>query len=83
SKKDNPGGDKRITLQPGSKVYSAVNLFDHGSKNQTAQGLAIALRGTDGHQSPYYSVVMKGQNQQFTWTEADVLNWNTKKPYDF
>ncbi|MEU7547301.1 hypothetical protein AB0B26_25475, partial [Streptomyces sparsogenes] len=74
---------KRITLQPGSKVYSAVNLFDYGSKNQTAQGLALALRGTDGHESPYYSVVMKGQNQKFTWTEADVLNWNTKKPYDF
>ncbi|WP_256339974.1 DUF4232 domain-containing protein [Streptomyces sp. 2231.1] len=27
-KKDNPGGDKRITLLPGGKVYSAVNLFD-------------------------------------------------------
>ncbi|MEU7245860.1 hypothetical protein AB0B32_38240, partial [Streptomyces sparsogenes] len=64
-------------------VYTAVNLFDYGSKNQTAQGLAIALRGANGHESPYYSVVMKGQNQQFTWTEADVLNWNTKKPYDF
>ena len=83
SKKDNPGGDKRLTLQPGGKVYTAVNLFDYGSKNQTAQGLAIALRGANGHENPYYSVVMKGQNQQFTWTEADVLNWNTKKPYDF
>ncbi|MEU1667130.1 DUF4232 domain-containing protein [Streptomyces sparsogenes] len=83
SKKDNPGGDKRITLQPGAKAYSAVNLFDYGSRHQTAQSLAIALRGTDGHQSPSYSVVMKGQKQQFTWNEADVLNWNTKKPYDF
>ncbi|GAA2327324.1 DUF4232 domain-containing protein [Streptomyces cuspidosporus] len=83
SKKDNPGGDKRITLQPGGKVYSAVNLFDYGSHHQTAQSLAIALRGADGHESPYYSVVMKGQKQQFSWNEADVLNWNTEKPYDF
>ncbi|OMI41197.1 DUF4232 domain-containing protein [Streptomyces sparsogenes] len=83
SKKDNPGGDKRITLQPGGKVYSAVNLFDYNSRHQTAQGLAIALRGADGHESPYYSVVMKGQKQQFSWNEADVLNWNTEKPYDF
>ncbi|WP_104531502.1 DUF4232 domain-containing protein, partial [Streptomyces sparsogenes] len=83
SKKDNPGGDKRITLQPGGKAYSAVNLFDYNSRHQTAQGLAIALRGADGHESPYYSVVMKGQKQQFSWNEADVLNWNTAKPYDF
>ncbi|MER6138567.1 DUF4232 domain-containing protein [Streptomyces sparsogenes] len=83
SKKDNPGGNKRITLQPGGKAYSAVNLFDYGSHNQTAQSLSIALRGADGHESPYYSVVMKGQKQQFSWNEADVLNWNTEKPYDF
>ncbi|MEU1662517.1 DUF4232 domain-containing protein [Streptomyces sparsogenes] len=83
SKKDNPGGDKHITLQPGGKAYSAVNLFDYGSRHQTAQSLAIALRGADGHESPYYSVVMKGQKQQFSWNEADVLNWNTQKPYDF
>ncbi|MFD8733919.1 DUF4232 domain-containing protein [Streptomyces sp. NPDC059618] len=83
SKKDAPGGDKRITLQPGAKVYSAVNLFDYGSKNHTAQSLAFALRGEDGRPGPFYSVVSKGQNQKFTWTEADVLNWNTRKPYDF
>ncbi|MEU1789124.1 DUF4232 domain-containing protein [Streptomyces sparsogenes] len=83
SKKDNPGGGKRIILQPGGKAYSAVNLFDYGSGHQTAQSLAIALRGTDGHQSPSYSVVMKGGSQQFSWNEADVLNWSTEKPYDF
>ncbi|OIJ68434.1 DUF4232 domain-containing protein [Streptomyces mangrovisoli] len=83
SKKDAPGGDKRITLQPGGTVYSAVNLFDYGSKNHTAQSLAFALRGEDGRRGPFYSVVSKGQNQQFTWNEADVLNWNVKKPYDF
>ncbi|MBW8093901.1 MULTISPECIES: DUF4232 domain-containing protein [Streptomyces] len=83
SKKDNPGGDKHITLRPGGKVYSAVNLFDYGSRHQTAQSLAIALRGADGHQNPYYSVVMKGEKQRFSWNEADVLNWSTEKPYDF
>ncbi|MFF2363837.1 DUF4232 domain-containing protein [Streptomyces sp. NPDC058122] len=83
SKKDAPGGDKHITLQPGGKVYSAVNLFAYGSKNHTAQSLAFALRGEDGRPGPFYSVVSKGQNQKFTWNEADVLNWNAKKPYDF
>ncbi|MFH8409155.1 DUF4232 domain-containing protein [Streptomyces sp. NPDC018019] len=83
SKKDNPGGDKHITLQPGGKVYSAVNLFDYGSKNHTAQSFAIALRGADGREGPFYSVDAKGEKPQFSWNEADVLNWNTKKPYNF
>ncbi|MCD9880568.1 DUF4232 domain-containing protein [Streptomyces guryensis] len=83
SKKDNPGGDKRITLQPGGKAYSAVNLFDYGSKHHTAQSFAIALRGADGHTGPFYSVDSKGQKPQFSWNEADVLNWSTRKPYDF
>jgi hypothetical protein len=83
SKKDNPGGDKRITLQPGGKAYSAVNLFDYGSNNHTAQSFAIALRGADGHDGPFYSVDAKGEKPQFSWDEADVLNWSTKKPYDF
>ncbi|WP_030800309.1 DUF4232 domain-containing protein [Streptomyces sp. NRRL S-337] len=83
SKKDNPGGEKHITLQPGGKAYSAVNLFDYGSKNHTAQSFAIALRGADGHDGPFYSVDTKGDKPQFSWNEADVLNWSTKKPYDF
>lgn len=83
SKKDNPGGDKHITLQPGGKAYSAVNLFDYGSKNHTAQSFAIALRGADGHNGPFYSVDIKGEKPQFSWNEADVMNWSTKKPYDF
>ncbi|MFF4716711.1 DUF4232 domain-containing protein [Streptomyces eurythermus] len=83
SKKDNPGGDKHITLRPGDKAYSAVNLFDYGSGNHTAQSLAIALRGADGHNGPFYSVSVKGQKPQFGWNEADVLNWNVEKPYDF
>ncbi|MFI8987633.1 DUF4232 domain-containing protein [Streptomyces antimycoticus] len=83
SKKDNAGGDKRITLQPGSTAYSAVNLFDYGSDNQTAQSFAIALRGADGQDGPFYSVAGKGDKPQFSWNEADVLNWSTEKPYDF
>lgn len=83
SKKDNPGGDKHLTLQPGGKVYSAVNLFDYGSEHHTARSLAFALRGADGHTGPFYSVVNKGKKPQFSWNEADVLNWNIEKPYDF
>ncbi|MEV0277393.1 hypothetical protein AB0I22_13560, partial [Streptomyces sp. NPDC050610] len=74
---------KHITLQPGGKAYSAVNLFDYGSKHHTANTFALALRGTDGHNGPSYSVDTKGDNPQFNWNEADVLNWNTKKPYNF
>ncbi len=83
SKKDEPGSGERITLQPGGKAYSAVNLFDYGSKHHTATSLALALRGADGHDGPSYSVDVKGGKPQFSWNEADVLNWNTKKPYDF
>ncbi|MFE7117916.1 DUF4232 domain-containing protein [Streptomyces sp. NPDC057654] len=83
SKKDEAGSGGRITLQPGGKAYSAVNLFDYGSKHHTATSLAFALRGADGHAGPSYSVVSKGDKPQFSWNEADVLNWNTKKPYDF
>lgn len=83
SKKDNGGGNKHITLQPGGKAYSAVNLFDYGSKNHTAQSFALALRGADGHDGPSYSVDLKGEKPQFSWSEADVLNWSTQKPYNF
>jgi len=83
SKKDNAGGSRHITLQPGGTAYSAVNLFDYGSKNHTAQSFALALRGADGHNGPTYSVAIKGEKPQFSWNEADVLNWSTKKPYDF
>ncbi|MFH9428255.1 DUF4232 domain-containing protein [Streptomyces sp. NPDC017615] len=83
SKKDNPGGDKHLTLAPRGKVYSAVNLFDYGSKHHTAQSFAIALRGADGRTGPFYSVDAKGAKPQFAWNEADVLNWNTEKPYNF
>ncbi|WP_433854518.1 DUF4232 domain-containing protein [Streptomyces kronopolitis] len=83
SKKDNPGGDRHITLQPGGTAYSAVNLFDYGSKHHTAKSFALALRGANGHDGPIYSVSLKGDKPQFSWNEADVLNWSTKKPYNF
>ncbi|WP_329154161.1 DUF4232 domain-containing protein [Streptomyces sp. NBC_01456] len=83
SKKDNPGGDKHLTLQPGGMAYSAVNLFDYGSKNHKAQSFALAMRGADGHDGPFYSVYIKGEKPQFSWNQADVLNWSAKKPYDF
>ncbi|MEU8765118.1 DUF4232 domain-containing protein [Streptomyces sp. NPDC048659] len=83
SKKDAPGGDKRITLRPGGKVYSAVNLFDYGTNHHTARSFALALRGTDGRTGPFYSVDTTGAKAAFSWNEADVLNWNTRKPYDF
>ncbi|MDT0461270.1 DUF4232 domain-containing protein [Streptomyces sp. DSM 41527] len=82
SKKDNPGGGKHLTLQPGGKAYTAVNLFDYGSKHQTAQSFALALRGADGRSGPSYSVDLTGA-KQFSWNEADVLNWSTTKPYNF
>ncbi|MFI9029964.1 DUF4232 domain-containing protein [Streptomyces sp. NPDC053560] len=84
SKKDKPGsGGKHLTLQPGGKLYSAVNLFDYGSGHHTAQSFSLALRGADGQVGPSFSVALKGAKQQFSWNEADVLNWSTAKPYDF
>ncbi|WEV26728.1 DUF4232 domain-containing protein [Streptomyces sp. 71268] len=83
SDKDRPGGDERITLKPGTPVYSAVALFDHGTDNRSATSFAMALRDTNGQTQPYYSVDVKGGQPKFTWTEADVLNWSTEKPYDF
>ncbi|MEV0604122.1 DUF4232 domain-containing protein [Streptomyces sp. NPDC050315] len=83
SKKDKPGGKEHLTLQPGAKAYSAVNLFDYGSGHHTEQSFALALRGADGQAGPFYSVVMRGEEPQFSWNEADVLNWSTEKPYDF
>ncbi|MER8014044.1 hypothetical protein ACIQ7S_13975 [Streptomyces griseoluteus] len=48
-----------------------------------ARSFALALRGTDGRTGPFHSVDAKGRQPRFTWNEADVLNWNTRKPYDF
>ncbi|MEU6120211.1 DUF4232 domain-containing protein [Streptomyces sp. NPDC047117] len=83
SKKDKPGGTKHLMLRPGGKVYSAVNLFDYGSGHHTEQSFSLALRGADGQAGPSFSVALKGEKPQFSWNEADVLNWSTARPYDF
>ncbi|MER7023728.1 MULTISPECIES: DUF4232 domain-containing protein [Streptomyces] len=77
------GGDQRITLQPEGTVYSAAALFDYGKDNRRASGISMALRDNDGRLQPEYSLDVTGENSEFAWNEADVLNWNTKKPYDF
>ncbi|MEU3708508.1 DUF4232 domain-containing protein [Streptomyces catenulae] len=82
SKKEE-GGHQAITVRPGGKLYSAVNLFDYGKDNRTGTGLSVALRGHNGQDKPAYSVDVKGEKPEFTYNEADVLNWNAKKPYDF
>ncbi|MFE7545759.1 hypothetical protein [Streptomyces platensis] len=51
------------------------------SKNHTAQPLALALRGADGHNGPFSSVALLGEKRQFSWNKVDVLNWSTKKRY--
>ncbi|MCX4671105.1 hypothetical protein OG453_31165 [Streptomyces sp. NBC_01381] len=84
--KDSEGGDSRITIQPDGKVYSAAALFSDGSPKRAAQGLALALRDEAGHTNPGVSLNVydeTGAASNFKWTSADILNWNTSKPYDF
>ncbi len=86
SKKDAPGGTARITLKPGAKVYSAVDLFADGEKKRTSTELSLALRDQGGDTSPAVELnafTSKGAVSKFTWSSADVTNWNTAKPYDF
>ncbi|MFF5717718.1 DUF4232 domain-containing protein [Streptomyces buecherae] len=86
SKKDAPGGTARITLKPGAKVYSAVNLFADGTKKRTSTELSLALRDQGGDTGPAVELnafTSKGAVSKFTWSDADVTNWNTAKPYDF
>ncbi|WP_217197006.1 DUF4232 domain-containing protein [Streptomyces buecherae] len=86
SKKDAPGGTARITLKPGAKVYSAVNLFADGKKKRTSTELSLALRDQGGDTGPAVELnafTSKGAVSKFTWSSADVTNWNTAKPYDF
>ncbi|MDK0523582.1 DUF4232 domain-containing protein [Streptomyces sp. ML-6] len=86
STKDAPGGSARITVRSGGKVYSAVALFADGPGPRTATGLSIALRDGTGHMGPAVEQDARdgeGVPSEFTWTSADVTNWNTAKPYDF
>ncbi|MEV0438485.1 DUF4232 domain-containing protein [Streptomyces spectabilis] len=84
--KDAPGGTDRITVKPGGKVYSAVNLFTGGGRSQTSADLSLALRDRTGDTGPgtdQQAFDAKGAPSKFTWSSADVTNWNTAKPYDF
>jgi hypothetical protein len=86
STKDAPGGSARITVRPGDEVYSAVALFADGPGPRTAVSLSIALRDRTGHTGPAVeqdALDAEGVPSEFTWSSADVTNWNTAKPYDF
>ncbi|WP_030680155.1 DUF4232 domain-containing protein [Streptomyces sp. NRRL B-1347] len=86
SAKDAPGGTARITVKPGGKVYSAVNLFTGGGKSHTSTDLSVALRDQTGDTGPgtgQDAFDAKGVPSKFTWSSADVTNWNPAKPYDF
>ncbi|MDJ0463971.1 DUF4232 domain-containing protein [Streptomyces sp. H27-C3] len=86
SAKDAPGGSIRITVKPGGTVYSAVNLFTDSAKSHTSVTLSLALRDRTGDTGPgteHDAFDTKGAPTKFTWSSADVLNWNTAKPYDF
>ncbi|GAA3080078.1 DUF4232 domain-containing protein [Streptomyces rectiviolaceus] len=84
--KDAPGGTTRITVKPGGKVYSAVALFTDSDKTQTSADLSIALRDQTGDTGPGAETGAfdgQGAPSEFTWSDADVTNWNTTKPYNF
>ncbi|MCX5450650.1 DUF4232 domain-containing protein [Streptomyces nigrescens] len=86
SPKDAPGGNTRITLQPGGKVYSAVNLFTDSAATHTSGTFSLALRDQTGDTGPATEQDTfdgTGVPSKFSWTSADVTNWNTTKPYDF
>ncbi|MFH9069728.1 DUF4232 domain-containing protein [Streptomyces alboflavus] len=86
SAKDTPGGGKALTIKPGGKVYAAVNLFTDGARTHTSTDLSIALQDHTGDTGPgvgQEAFDAKGVPSKFTWSTADVTNWNTAKPYNF
>lgn len=86
SAKDTPGGGKALTLKPGGKVYAAVNLFTDSAKTHTSSELSIAMQDHTGDTGPgvdQEAFDAKGVPSKFTWSTADVTNWNTAKPYNF
>ncbi|MEU1820440.1 DUF4232 domain-containing protein [Streptomyces roseifaciens] len=83
---DAPGGTARITVRPGARVYSAVSLFTDGAGARTAESFSIAMRDETGDTGPASELTSfddKDLPSKFTWTDAEVTNWNTAKPYDF
>ncbi|WP_434587461.1 DUF4232 domain-containing protein [Streptomyces sp. A5-4] len=86
SAKDAPGGSTRTTIRPGGRVYSAVNLFTDSAKSHTSVALSLAMRDRTGDTGPgteQDAFGATGAPSEFTWSNADVLNWNTAKPYNF
>ncbi|MFD9879934.1 DUF4232 domain-containing protein [Streptomyces alboflavus] len=85
SAKDTPGGGKALTIKPGGKVYAAVNLFTDRARTHTATGLSIAMTDHTGDTGPGVDqeAFANGVPSKFTWSTADVTNWNTAKPYNF
>ncbi|EPH42363.1 DUF4232 domain-containing protein [Streptomyces aurantiacus] len=86
SGKDTPGGGKALVVQPGGKVYAAVNLFTDSAKTHASSNLSIAMQDHTGDTGPGVETEAfdaKGVPSKFTWTSADVTNWNTAKPYGF
>ncbi|MEN8651424.1 DUF4232 domain-containing protein [Streptomyces sp. 21So2-11] len=86
SAKDAPGGGTRTTIKPGGRVYSAVNLFTDNAKTHTSVTLSLAMRDRTGDTGPgteQDAFDAKGAPSKFTWSNADVLNWNAAKPYNF
>ncbi|WJV47098.1 DUF4232 domain-containing protein [Streptomyces flavofungini] len=86
SAKDTPGGGKALTVKPGGKVYAAVNLFTDGARTHTSTSLSIAMQDHTGDTGPgvgQEAFDAKGVPSKFTWSTADVTNWNPAKPYNF
>ncbi|QIB44418.1 DUF4232 domain-containing protein [Streptomyces aureoverticillatus] len=86
SGKDTPGGGKALVVKPGGKVYAAVNLFSDSARTHTSSDLSIAMLDHTGDAGPGAGTEAfdaKGVPSKFTWTSADVTNWNTAKPYDY
>lgn len=77
------GGTTRITVRPGGKVCSAVNLFADSAKTHTSVPLSPAMRDRTGDTGPgteQDAFDSQGVPSEFIWSEADVMNWNTLKP---
>lgn len=86
SAKDAPGGSSQITVKPGGKVYSAIALFTVGGRTHSSTDLSIALSDRTGYTGPGTETSAfdgKGAPSEFTWSDAEVTNWNTEKPYNF
>ncbi|ARX85353.1 hypothetical protein SMD44_04814 [Streptomyces alboflavus] len=62
-----------------------MNLFTDGARTHTSTDLSIALQDHTGDTGPGVGqeAFAKGVPSKFTWSTADVTNWNTAKPYNF